>query len=105
VLSYSVTRRTSEIAIRMALGALRRDVLRLVLGEGLRVVGVGAALGILGAYWTGRFLTAFLFEVKPLDPFTYLGATLVLVVVAGLAAYLPAARASGVDPLVALRSE
>jgi predicted permease len=105
VLSYSVTRRTSEIAIRMSLGALRGDVLRLVLGEGLRVVGVGAVVGVLGAYWTGRFLKAFLFEVKPLDPLTYLGATLVLVAVAGLAAYLPAARASGVDPLVALRSE
>ena len=105
VLSYSVTRRTSEIAVRMALGALRRDVLRLVFGEGLRVLGIGAALGVLGAYWTGRFLKAFLFEVQPLDAVTYVGATLVLVVAAGLAAYLPAARASRVDPLVALRSE
>ena len=105
VLSYSVTRRTSEIAVRMALGALRRDVLRLVFGEGLRVLGIGAALGVLGAYWTGRFLKAFLFEVQPLDVLTYLGATLVLVAAAGLAAYLPAARASRVDPLVALRSE
>jgi len=105
VLSYSVTRRTGEIAIRMSLGALRTDVLRLVLGEGVRVVCVGAVCGILGAYWTGRFLKSFLFEVQPLDALTYVGATLVLVVVAGLAAYLPAARASAVDPLVALRSE
>jgi predicted permease len=105
VLSYSVSRRTSEIAVRMALGAVRQDVLRLVVGEGLRVVGAGAVLGVLGAYWSGRFLKAFLFEVQPLDAVTYVGATIVLVTVAALAAYLPAARASRVDPLVALRSE
>lgn len=105
VLSYSVAQRTSEIAIRMSLGALRKDVLRLVLGEGLRVSCVGGLAGIVGAYWASRFLSAFLFEVTPLDPLTYAAATVLLVAVAGLAAYLPAARASGVDPLVALRSE
>ena len=66
---------------------------------------VAAVFGVLGAYWTGRFLKAFLFEVQPLDALTYVAATLVLLAAAVLAAYLPAARASRVDPLVALRSE
>jgi predicted permease len=105
VLSYSVVRRTGEIAIRMALGAVRADILRLVLGEGLRVALVGAALGVVAAYWATRLLAKFLFGVQPLDVLTYAAATLFLLGIAALAAYLPAARASRVDPMVALRSE
>jgi predicted permease len=105
VLSYSVARRTSELAVRMALGAARGDVLRLVLREGLGVVGAGALLGVLLAGWSARFLKAFLFQVQPLDPVAFGGAVALLLAVAGLAAYRPAARATGVDPLVALRSE
>ncbi len=105
VLSYSVSRRTGEIAIRMALGAVRTDVLRLILGEGSRVVLAGAALGAVGAYWAARGFDHFLFGVRPLDPLTYAAATLLLLAVATLAAYLPANRASRVDPAVALRAE
>jgi macrolide transport system ATP-binding/permease protein len=105
VLAYSVTRRTSELAVRMALGAARSDVLRLVLREGLGIVGAGAAVGLLAALGCVRFVKAFLFQVDPLDPIAFASATLVLLAVATLAAYRPAARATRVDPLVALRAE
>jgi predicted permease len=105
VLAYSVTRRTSELAVRMALGAARGDVLRLVLREGLGIVGAGAAVGLLAALACVRFVKAFLFQVDPLDPVAFASAALVLLAVAGLAAYRPAARATRVDPLVALRAE
>jgi predicted permease len=105
VLSYSVSRRTGEIAIRMSLGAVRADVLRLILGEGSRVVLAGAALGAVGAYCAARGFDHFLFGVRPLDPLTYAAATLLLLAVAALAAYIPASRASRVDPAVALRAE
>jgi macrolide transport system ATP-binding/permease protein len=105
VLAYSVTRRTGELAVRMALGAARGDVLRLVLREGLGVVGAGAVVGLLAALWCVRFVKAFLFQVDPLDPVAFAAATVVLLAVAALAAYRPAARATHVDPLVALRAE
>jgi putative ABC transport system permease protein len=105
VLSYSVARRTAEIAIRMALGAARADVMRLVLGEGLRVAVLGAFAGLVGAYWVARLFASFLFRVTPLDGWSYAAATAILLMVAALAAYLPAARASRVDPMVALRAE
>ena len=104
-LSYSVARRTGEIAIRMALGAWRAEILRLVLTEGLRPVLTGLVLGALGAFWLSRFVSGFLFGVQPLDPLTHVGAMVLLLVVGALACYLPAARASRVDPLVALRAE
>jgi predicted permease len=105
VLSYSVARRTSELAVRMALGAVRGDVLRLVLREGLGIVAAGAAVGLLAALACVRFVKAFLFQVEPLDPVAFAAATLVLVAAAALAAYRPAARATRVDPLEALRAE
>jgi ABC-type antimicrobial peptide transport system permease subunit len=105
LLSYSVSRRTGEIAIRMSLGAARRDVLGFVLGEGLRLAVVGAAAGLLAAHWVVRLFASFLFGVVPLDGLSYAAATVLLLGVAALASYLPAARASRVDPMVALRFE
>jgi predicted permease len=105
VMTYSVSQRTREIGIRMALGANRRDVLRLVTRQGLRLIGLGAALGIAGGVAVSRLLTSLLFGLSPLDPVAYLSVALLLVAVALLAIYLPARRAATVDPLVALRCE
>ncbi|MET0551897.1 MAG: ADOP family duplicated permease [Vicinamibacteria bacterium] len=105
VLSYSVARRTGEIAVRMSLGARRTDVLRLVLREGLGLLVAGLAIGTVAAYWATTALTRFLFAVAPRDPVSYVAALALLTAVAGIAAYLPARRAASVDPLVALRSE
>ncbi|HTS87662.1 MAG TPA: ADOP family duplicated permease [Gemmatimonadales bacterium] len=105
VFSYVVSQRTSEIGIRIALGAMRTDVLRLVLLQVLGVVGLGIVLGCVGALLAGRAIAALLYEVSPSDPLV-LGATaLVLLLVALLATWLPARRASLVDPIVALRAE
>ena len=105
VVSYSVAQRTREIGIRVALGARRSDVLRLVLAEGFRLTMIGLALGLAGAYAATRVLTSLLFGVKPTDPLTFIGLSLLLAIVALLASYIPARRATKVDPLVALRSE
>jgi putative ABC transport system permease protein len=105
LMTYSVSQRTREIGIRMALGANRRDVLRLVTRQGLRLIGIGAALGIAGGAAVSRLLTSLLFGLSPLDPVAYLSVASLLVAVALLAIYLPARRAATVDPLVALRSE
>ena len=105
VTSYSVSQRTGEIGIRMALGAQRTDVLRLVLGHGTRLMAVGIVIGVGGAYAVSRLLISLIPILPTNDPVTIAVTGVVLVVVALLACYLPARRASKVDPMVALRSE
>ena len=105
VLAYSVTQQTREIGIRMAMGAERRDVLGLVVGHGLKLTGAGLALGILVSLVLTRQLSSLLFGVSAYDPLTYAGVTVILVIVALLACYIPARRATRVDPLIALRYE
>jgi macrolide transport system ATP-binding/permease protein len=103
VLSYSVNQQTREIGLRMALGAQRGDVMRLILGQGLRLTVLGLGLGVLVALGLMRVLVSLLFDVRAYDPSTYTAVTLLLTAVALLACYIPARRAMRVDPMVALR--
>jgi ABC-type antimicrobial peptide transport system permease subunit len=105
LMSYNVARRTNEIGIRMALGAQRFDVARMVLGESLLLVGIGIALGLAGALAAGHLVTAVLYGLASTDVATIVAAVMLMIVVASLAGYVPARRASRVDPLVALRYE
>jgi putative ABC transport system permease protein len=105
VTAYSVARRTHEIGIRMALGARAGDVLRLVLGQGLLTAAVGVAVGIGGSFVLARTMQSLLFGVGTSDPVTFAGVALLLILVALLANYIPARRATKVDPMVALRYE
>ena len=105
VMALIVTQRTREMGIRFALGASRGDVLRLVLGQGAVLVGIGLAAGLLGALMASRALTSVLYNVAPLDPVALISALLMLSLVALIACFLPARRASLVDPIEALRSE
>jgi predicted permease len=105
VISYSVSRRTQEIGIRISLGASPVDVLAMVLGESLRLVTAGLAVGILAALGLGRFLSKLLFGVHASDPVTFFGVAILLFTVATIAAYIPARRATRVDPVTALRCE
>lgn len=105
VLAYSVERRTREIGIRMAVGAQPSEVFRLVVGQGLRLVTVGVALGILLALALTRYLGTLLYGVTPADPLTYVCTAVFVIVVALAACYVPARRATRVDPIVALRYE
>src|SRR5499427_538717 len=105
LMSYSVARRTNEIGIRMALGARRLDVVGLVMKESMRMVAVGIAIGLVGALAAGRLVTTLLFGLAATDPAAIAVATGVMIIVSALAGYLPARRAAGVDPMVALRYE
>jgi putative ABC transport system permease protein len=105
VMALIVTQRTRELGIRFALGASRGDVLRLVLGQGAVLVGIGLAAGLLGAFVVSRALTSVLYNVAPLDPAALISALLTLSLVALIACFVPARRASRVDPIEALRAE
>jgi predicted permease len=105
LLSYGVARRTREIGIRMAMGAQRGTVLRLVLRESLFLVGIGIVLGVAGTFGAGRLIQSQLFGLEPTDTMTMVSAVLLLIVVSAAAGYLPARRATRVDPMIALRYE
>jgi putative ABC transport system permease protein len=105
VLAYTVRRRVREIGIRMALGAQIRDVLRLIVMEGMKPAAVGLAIGIIGALVLGRVLASLVFGVSTRDPLTYLSVSLLLAAVALMATIVPAYRATRVDPMKTLRDE
>jgi predicted permease len=105
VMAYTVERRTQEMGIRMALGAARADLLKLVLGHGMKVAAAGVIVGLGLAYATTRFLATLLFDVKPVDPLTFTGVAVILTLVALLATYIPARRAAAIEPSDALRHQ
>ena len=105
VLSYSVSQRTQEIGVRVALGAERRDVLRLIVGQGLKLAAIGIVLGIAGAALVTPAIRTVLYNVTPTDPLSFSSVSVFLVFVAIAASYLPARRAMAVDPIVAIRNE
>ncbi len=105
VISYSVMQRTQEMGIRMAPGAERHNVFGMVLGEGARLAGLGIAIDLAVPFGVTRMMASFLYAVQPTDPLTFAAVSLLLLAIALLACYLPARRATRVDPMVALRYE
>jgi ABC-type antimicrobial peptide transport system permease subunit len=105
VLAYSVTQRTQEIGVRMALGASAGAVLRMVVGQGMRLAVIGALIGIAASFFLTRLIEKLLFGVKPWDAAAFVAMPLLLLAVTALATYLPARRALKIDPLIAIRSE
>jgi putative ABC transport system permease protein len=105
VTAYSVTQRTQELGIRLALGAQVSDVLKMILRQGMLVVGIGLIIGLAAAFALMRLIRSLLFGVGENDPLTFVVITVVLLLVALLACYIPARRAAKLDPLIALRSE
>ena len=105
VLSYSVSQRIHEIGIRAALGATQRDILRMVVGEGLLLTSIGLGIGILAALGLTRLLVSILYGIRPRDPLTFVGLSLMLACVSVLATYVPARRATKIDPMSAVRHE
>jgi putative ABC transport system permease protein len=105
IVSYAAIQRTQEIGIRMALGASPRQVLGLIVGQGMRVVLIGVFVGLLAAWGLTRTMTHLLIGISPSDPIIYIGVSILLAFVAWLACWLPARRASRIDPMVALRYE
>jgi len=105
VMAYSVSQRTQEIGVRVALGARSSDVLKMVLGQGTKMAAVGVGIGLAGAFALTRVMSTLLFEVSVTDPATFAAVVALLAIVALLACYIPARRATKVDPLIALRCE
>jgi putative ABC transport system permease protein len=104
-MSYSIAQRTHEIGIHMALGAQFGNVMRMVLSQGFRITVVGVAIGLAGALLLTRLMSGLLYSIQAADPLTFASVGLILFLVALLACYIPARRAAGVDPVVALRCE
>jgi putative ABC transport system permease protein len=105
VLSYAVSQRTQEIGVRLALGASRQNVFAMIVGHGARLAAIGILFGVAGAFGVTRVVRSLLYNVSATDPLSFVATAVFLVLVAVLASYVPARRATSVDPLIALRAE